>query len=224
MMLKQLSTELETMGAILKGVAIAEDVFDVLRDLLTDYSRALEALDVIAETYNQSSDPNFTAALQTLRENYQTEYGQALHTAFGKISDELKSNAGTLLTKALFSSSVSGLYGITDTICQLFLKCTGLEKMGQDRYQFVTQYTTVMTMQQTFSNACTEAMTDYYENGILPTDRQIGKIQLTFVSTRQALIRLYQTMRSVDEDHRAEYDSLTHQARMIVMPGVQSAL
>ncbi len=120
-------------------VGYTEDFFNILAELLIDHSKDLAALDLIAEVYNPYGDPEFTAALNTLRNNYRTQYGRSVPMIFDKLEKELTKKATKEINKIIMMEVVGSAYSLADTIAQITFKLTGITSAGKIRIEFVTQ-------------------------------------------------------------------------------------
>ena len=194
---------------------------NAVEELVADHSRDLVVLDIINETYNAASNPDFTAALNTIRNEYNSEFGKSVRVVFDKIEAELKKSAAKAINKVMMDAATGSLYKLATTATNILFNITGLTNAGKTRIEFITQYQTLQSLARSFENVCSTIIIDYSE-GKLPTDRQINQMQVTFTSSRQALIRLYDTMINLDDKNANTYASLKARAKALTIPGVAS--
>ena len=207
---------------VMKGLKYTDEFVDFLEDVMTDHAQALAALEVIAETYNPNGNPNFSQALSLLKASYKSKLGKTIIEVCKRAANYAMKEANKTITKSVLSlagASASSLYSLADTAAELVIKYTGLEDIGQDKVDFITQYTSLSTLQGAFDRACSDAI-DSYADGEQISDAQINRIQISFVTCRQALIRLYQTTKGLDNKNAAAYDTLINETKNKSMPGV----
>ncbi len=205
-----------------KGVKYGEDFINFLSEMLTDHSRALEALEIISETYNSQGNPEFTAALNTLKASYKSKLGKAVIAISRRIGEEVMKTTEKTITKAVLQAagaSTGSLYGLADTAAEMVIKYSGIEELGQSKIDFLTQYTSAISLQRAYENACMDALNSN-NNGDQLTDRQVNRIQVSFIAARHALLRLYQTLLDLDSSHLNKYNQAILDMKHISMPGV----
>lgn len=205
-----------------KGVKYGEDFINFLSEMLTDHSRALEALEIISETYNSQGNPEFTAALNTLKASYKSKLGKAVIAISRRIGEEVMKTTEKTITKAVLQAagaSAGSLYGLADTAAEMVIKYSGIEELGQSKIDFLTQYTSAISLQRAYENACMDALNSNNIGNQL-TDRQVNRIQVSFIAARQALLRLYQTLLDLDSSHSNKYNQAILDLKHVSMPGV----
>ena len=209
------------LGDLFGNIDACAEYIQMICELFSDHSKDLEALNVISTTYNPNHDAAFSAALERIRDSYKTQFGSSLKMLFDKIEKELTKKAVKKITKELLDETVGSLYTLANTITELSVKLFGIEDAGKTRVQFIAQYNTLTNMRQAFRNVHSEVMNYNNMNGSLPTEEQINQLQVTFMSARQALIQLYETMEELDdEDNIGLYEYYIDNAKKMTMPGV----
>lgn len=201
-------------------VGYTEDFVNILCELFTDHSKDLAALDLIAEVYNPYGDPEFTAALNTIRNNYRTQYGRSVQMIFDKLEKELTKKATKEINKIIMTEVVGSAYSLADTIAQITFKLTGITAAGKIRIEFVTQNNILHSMNRAYENICNEILESYYTYHTMPSENQINQLQAAFRTARQALIALNETMEELDEANIGAYLYYIDEAEKMTMPGV----
>lgn len=211
------------LGDVFGNIDTCSEYLQMICELFSDHSKDLEALNIIAATYNPEFDPAFSAALERIRNSYKTQFGSSLRMLFEKLEKELTKKAVKKVTKALLDETAGGLYSLANTVAEFTIKLSGIEDAGKSRVKFITQNNILTNMRQAFRNVHSDILTCYYTYGALPTDEQITQLQITFTSARQALIQLYETMEELDDgDNIGAYIYGKSEAEKLTMPGVES--
>lgn len=210
------------LGDVFGNIDTCTEYIQMICELFSDHTRDLEALNIIAATYNPDHDPAFTAALERIRISYKTQFGSSLRMLFEKLEKELTKTAVKKITKALLDETAGGLYTLANTVSEFLIKITGMEESGKARVKFITQYNTLTNLRQAFRNAHSDIWNCYNINGAMPTEEQITNLQITFIAARQALINLYETMEEIDDiNNIGVYEYGISETKKMIMPGVE---
>ncbi len=200
----------ESMKDFYDLVKVGEEFINFLIDVFQDHSRDLAVLKTIEETMNEQGTEEFMVALDRIQAKYQSQFGQTLMSAFEKIEEVMMEDGLELITDAVLKtipkSSGGALYTLADTTVQLLFQLTGINKAGENVQEYIVLYTSVNSLNRAFENSVTEILESYYyENGKLPTNRQINNLIITHNSTESELIRLYDTMIRIDSSNADVY-------------------
>ena len=209
----------EEISDLFDEIKVGEEFINLICEIFTDHSKDLKVLEIINQTYNASGNPSFALALDKIRMSYKTQFGSSLRMIFNKIQKELEEKALKEITKAVLTTSAGHLYSLMDTVIQVSLELFGIKEAGKTRIDFVTQYTTLSTLRMAYGNVQSQIVINY-ANGILPTESQIHQLQVTFQSAKQALIQLYKTMETLDEQYAGFYAGCAERVNRMTMPGM----
>lgn len=214
-----IQTECDELDFLFSDLEADVEMINVITEMIVDHSKDLKVLNIIESNYNPDSDPNFTAALNKIRNSYKTRFGAALRKGFNLIHEKLNKTVSKL-TKELISSALGYYYKIPELImdcADIFLK---ISEAGKNTSEFIVQYNTLKILQEAYENARNEIL-DSYSLGIMPTDEQIEHFQVTFIAARQALIQLDETRIKTDYEYNEAYFAVDlERAKNLTMPGV----
>ena len=209
----------EEISDMFDGIKAHEEFINIICELISDHSKDLEALNIVAQYSNPTGDPSFNEAMRRIRISYKTQFGSSLRMIFHKLESELEKEAFKEITKAILTKSAGTLYSLVDTIIQISVKVSGISDAGKNMIDLMAQITALKSLQRAYSNISSEILYNS-RNGKLPTETQINHLQVTFQCTRLALIQAYKTMINLDEWNTGIYDYYIKQTEDMTMPGV----